>query len=403
MHPSGQILPENTPVISVSDLNRTTRQLLEEAYGSIWIQGELSNVAKPRSGHIYFSLKDEFSQVRCAFFKNKLGLNFDPTDGLHVIAKATVSLYEPRGDYQLIISQLILAGEGALQQAFELLKKKLSQEGLFDTKHKKPLPKFPTKIGVVTSPTGAAIRDILTVLKRRYPIAEICVYPTLVQGAEAAKNIVQALTLANKHNYCEVIILARGGGSLEDLWPFNEEIVARAIFKSTIPIISGVGHEPDITIADFIADFRAATPSAAAEHAVPNLNDIQQKLSSTLKRLTYLALRFIRTNQQQVDLLSKRLQHPGQKIKAAQDRLQNLKKQLIHLMKNKLFILNNQLASTARMLHAVSPLNTLDRGYAIVKDSQSGDIITTTEQVQIGLELEVVLRHGHVVATVTKI
>ena len=267
--------PKTTQVISVSDLNRTTRQLLEEAYGSIWIQGELSNVAKPRSGHVYFSLKDEFSQVRCALFKNKSGLTFDPCDGLQVVAKATVSLYEPRGDYQLIISQLILGGEGALQRAFELLKNKLDKAGLFDLKNKKPIPKFPQKIAVITSPTSAAIRDILTVLNRRYPIAEVCIYPTLVQGADAARNIIQALELANKHFYCDVIILARGGGSLEDLWPFNEEGVAKAIAQSVIPIISGIGHEPDVTIADFVADLRAATPTAAAEHAVPNIVDIQ--------------------------------------------------------------------------------------------------------------------------------
>ncbi len=394
MHPFDPLSLENSPIISVRDLNRTTRQLLEDAYGSIWIQGELSNVVKPRSGHLYFSLKDEFAQVRCALFKNNSGLSFDPTDGLHVIAKATVSLYEPRGDYQLIISQLIVAGEGALQQAFEKLKKKLDEAGLFDVKHKKPLPEYPKKIAVITSSTGAAIRDILTVLKRRYPIAEVCVYPTLVQGAEAAKNIAQALSLANKHAYCDVIILARGGGSLEDLWPFNEEKVALAIAQSLIPVISGVGHEPDVTIADFVADFRAATPTAAAEHATPNLADIHKNISSILNRLVYLMQRQLRTHQQHVDLLSKRLQHPGQKIKLAQEKLLRLNKILVNLMKNKLLFLNNKLANTARMLHAVSPLTTLDRGYVIVQETHSGSIVSSTKSIDVGSELTVIFKEG---------
>ncbi len=408
MHPFNQFSQENTVfnsekmhVISVSELNRTTRQLLEEAYGSIWIHGELSNVVKPRSGHVYFTLKDEFSQVRCALFKNKSGLSFDPSDGLHVIAKATVSLYEPRGDYQLIISQLMLAGVGALQQAFEQLKKKLDKAGLFNQQNKKPLPAFPNKIAVITSPTGAAIRDILTTLQRRYSIAEICVYPTLVQGAEAAEQIVKALKLANKHQYCDVIILARGGGSLEDLWPFNEEAVAHAIFDSKIPVISGVGHEPDVTIADFVADFRAATPTAAAEHAVPNYIDILNNILGFKKQLIYFIQRQIRTHQQHLDLLSKRLQHPEKKIKLAQEKLDRLQKELFKSIKNKILLLNNRLASTARMLHAVSPLTTLDRGYAIVKKLDNNKVLTTTKEIKIGEKLEIVLRQGTAITEVT--
>ena len=390
-------------VISVSDLNRTTRQLLEDAYGNIQVQGELSNVAKPRSGHVYFSLKDEFAQVRCALFKNKSGLTFDPVDGLHVIAQATVSLYEPRGEYQLIISELILAGEGALQHAFEQLKKKLSQAGLFDAKNKKPLPAFPKKIAIITSATGAAIRDILTTLKRRYPLAEVCIYPTLVQGAEAALKITEALALANKHAYCDIIILARGGGSLEDLWAFNEEKVARAIAESTLPVISGIGHEPDITIADFVADLRAATPTAAAELSVPNIADLKQFISGAEKSLLELMQRHLRTHQQSLDLLSKRLQHPGQKIKMAQEKLLALNKALISLITNKLAFFRHQLASTARMLHAVSPLNTLDRGYAIIKNPLNNDIITSSQQLTIGAQIEVTLRHGTAIAKIIKL
>ena len=360
-------------------------------------------MVKPRSGHIYFTLKDEFSQVRCALFKNKSSLNFNPCDGMHVIAKATVSLYEPRGDYQLIISQLILAGEGALQQAYELLKKKLDKAGLFNPRNKKPLPAFPNKIAVITSPTGAAIRDILTTLKRRYPIAEVCVYPTLVQGTEAAEQIVKALKLANKHQYCDVIILARGGGSLEDLWPFNEEKVAKAIFDSSLPVVSGVGHEPDVTIADFVADFRAATPTAAAEHVAPNYIDVQNNILGLTKQLISLVQRQIRTQQQHLDLLSKQLQHPGHKIKIAQEKLTRLKKELLKSIQNKISSLHNKLANTARMLHAVSPLNTLDRGYAIVKRLGTNKVLTSSEQIKIGEKLEIVLRQGAVVTEVIEL
>ena len=258
-------------ILTVSQLNRSTSQLLAEHFLSVLVEGEISNLSTPSSGHLYFSLKDAHAQVRCAMFKTQQRkLGFKPENGKQVLIKAQVSLYEPRGDFQLIVEHLEEAGDGALRRAFEALKLKLSEEGLFNPVHKKAIPTLPGTIGIITSPTGAAIKDILTVLKRRFPAIPVIIYPVAVQGSNAKYEITQAITLANEHEYCDVIILGRGGGSLEDLWAFNEEIVARAIFASTIPIISAVGHETDITIADYVADYRAATPSVAAEQASPD-------------------------------------------------------------------------------------------------------------------------------------
>src|SRR3990167_11367189 len=255
-----------TEVYTVSRLNNEVKFILEDRFPWVWVEGEISNFAAPHSGHWYFSLKDNTAQVRCAMFRGQQRkLIFTPKDGMHVLINARVSLYENRGEFQLIAESMEERGEGKLRRAFEMLKKKLETAGLFDPLHKKKLPSFPKQIGIITSETGAAIADILTILKRRFPSIPIIVYPTLVQGTLAAPSIVKALKTANRRNECDVIILARGGGSLEDLWAFNEEIVAYAIFESDIPIISGVGHEIDFTIADFVADVRAPTPSAAAE------------------------------------------------------------------------------------------------------------------------------------------
>ena len=249
--------------LTVTELNRATSQLLNEHFFSVLVEGEISNLSAPSSGHLYFSLKDSNAQVRCAMFKTQQRkLSFKPENGKQVIVKAQVSLYEPRGDFQLIIEHLEEAGDGALRRAFDLLKVKLSEEGLFSPATKQSIPALPGTIGIITSPSGAAIRDILTVLKRRFTAVPIIVYPVAVQGHNAKHEIAKAIALANEHQLCDVLILGRGGGSLEDLWAFNEELVARAIFASQIPIISAVGHETDITIADFVADLRAATPSA---------------------------------------------------------------------------------------------------------------------------------------------
>ena len=269
--------PEERDIYTVSDLNARARVILEECFKTIWVSGEISNLAKPNSGHLYFSLKDERAQVRCAFFRNsQRGLRFTPENGQHVLVQAQVSFYAARGDFQLIVSQMEMAGAGALQVAFEQLKQRLHKEGLFSQAHKKKLPLFPKCLGIITSPTGAAIRDILKVLQRRFSSIPIIIYPTLVQGDKAADQISMAIQRATQRKECDVLILARGGGSLEDLWPFNEEKVARAMFHCPIPIVTGIGHEIDVTIADFVADQRASTPSAAAEMVSPNQQEQMQ-------------------------------------------------------------------------------------------------------------------------------
>jgi exodeoxyribonuclease VII large subunit len=258
-------------IYSISELNSEARVLLEKRFPLIWVEGEISNLARPASGHIYFSLKDEAAQVRCAMFKmhNRL-VNFQPKNGQQVLARVRISLYEARGEFQLIVEHMEETGDGALRRQFELLKQKLFEEGLFDEAHKQALPFLPTQLGVITSPSGAAIRDILSVLKRRFPGIPVLIYPVPVQGTEAPQAIVESIHSAAKCQDCDLLILARGGGSLEDLWAFNEETVARAINACPIPIVTGIGHEIDFTIADFVADYRAPTPSAAAEFISPD-------------------------------------------------------------------------------------------------------------------------------------
>src|SRR3990167_3374727 len=268
-------IDKNKEIYTVSELNADARALLEGTFDRLWIEGEISNFVAPGSGHWYFSLKDANAQVRCALFKgSQRKINFTPKNGMHVLLRAGVSLYEARGEFQLIADFMEERGEGKLRRAFEILKKKLETAGWFSEEHKKEITEYPQCIGVVTSPTGAAIRDILHVLKRRYPCVPVIIYPTLEQGETAAPAIAKAIHLANQRKECDVLIVARGGGSLEDLWPFNEEVTAKAIYESKLPIISGVGHEIDFTIADFVADVRAPTPSAAAEIAVPDRTEI---------------------------------------------------------------------------------------------------------------------------------
>lgn len=253
-------------IFTVTQLNYSVRHLLEVELGQVWLTGEISNFSQPVSGHWYLTLKDENAQVRCAMFKMKnLRVNFRPQNGMQVLVRASVSLYEPRGDYQLIIESMQMAGDGLLQQQFEGLKMKLAAQGLFAQEHKKPIPKFVKRVGIITSPSGAALQDILHILNRRDPSLQVVIYPTLVQGKETTQDIIDTIKLANQRKECDVLIVGRGGGSLEDLWCFNEEAVAYAIYQSELPIISAVGHETDVTIADFVADLRAPTPSAAAE------------------------------------------------------------------------------------------------------------------------------------------
>ena len=434
--------------ISVSELNRQVKTLLERGLAKLWVEGEISNLARPASGHLYFSLKDESSQIRCAYFRQRQrGPTINLKNGDQVLALGRVSIYEARGDYQLIVEQLEDAGEGELRRRFEALKKKLSAEGLFDDAQKNNLPELPRRIGVVTSPSGAAIRDILTVLKRRFPSIPVVIYPTLVQGETAAALISEAIATAVGRNECDVLIIARGGGSLEDLWSFNEELVARAIHECPIPIVSAVGHEVDFTIADFVADVRAPTPSGAAEIIVPDQDDWLRRLTTTAERIALLGRRYLEDKFQTVDWLSRRLTQgsPAAMVARQSDWLHNVQQILSGAMRHdlatrgrnlelirsrllqrspaigvkqsmhRLSALKQRLSGSgaaavdrlqvrlrlaARTLDSVSPLATLDRGYAIVNDDKTGAILTDAAQVKPGADISAQLAHGTLKAVV---
>lgn len=435
-------------VYTISRLNREVRGILEGNFLLIWVEGEISNIARPSSGHLYFSLKDENAQVRCAMFRprNKLG-RLNPDNGMQVMVRARVSLYEPRGDFQLIVEHMEETGDGALRRAFELLKQQLSAEGLFDPAHKKTLPSLPRQIGIITSPTGAAIRDILHVLKRRFPAIPLLIYPIPVQGAGAAPEISRMIGLAAQRNECDVLIVARGGGSLEDLWAFNEEQVARAIYQCPIPVITGIGHEIDITIADFVADIRAPTPSAAAELVSPDMTEWLTLLQQQQKRLIFHLNNQLNQKEQGLHWLMKRIQqqHPGQRIRQRVQRLDELEQRLhrgirsslrhhlvrlgevsAHLLsvtphhriaqyldrcrylshqltialKHLLDRHRQQLMILSRTLDSVSPLATLGRGYAIVRRLSDGTVMRSYKDAKTGDEIEARLAKGRLICDV---
>ncbi len=442
------VTPERN-VYTVSRLNREVRLLLERGLPLVWLEGELSNFSAPGSGHWYFSLKDREAQIRCAMFRTQnTRIGFTPKPGQHVLVRGRVTLYEARGDYQLIAEHMEEAGVGALKREFERLKAKLSAEGLFAVERKRELPRFPRRIGVITSPTGAAIRDILHILARRFPPTAVIVYPTAVQGAAAIPAIIQALRAANTRAECDVLILARGGGSLEDLWAFNDEGVARAIHASTLPVISGVGHEIDFTIADFVADARAPTPSGAAELVVPDRNACLDVLARTADRLVVAMRRELRAFTNRFDAASSRLKvmHPGARLLQQEQRLDDLEQRMIGSMRTTLqkdrsrvsealasllhhsperrvrdFCLrhqtlesrlenavkrivtraDNRLALAARTLDTVSPLATLDRGFAIVTRATDGALVTDASSVNVGDEIDARVARGKVRARVT--
>lgn len=397
-------LAASQPVYTVSQLNQEVKNLLENTYFNILLEGEISNFICHNSGHWYFSLKDECAQIQCAMFRmNNLKTKFMPANGDHILVQAKVSIYPDRGSYQLIILRLEAVGEGVLQKRFEKLKNQLAQEGLFDSKYKKKLPEYPNNIGVITSETGAAIKDILSVLKRRYPIANIIIYPCLVQGMQAAESIIAALKQANQNILCDVLILARGGGSMEDLWSFNEESVARAVFNSELPIVSGIGHETDFTICDFVADVRAATPSAAAETVSPDQNEIKNNLESYQKYLINLIYAVLESKHNQLKLLEKRLitQDPRQIIQTQKQKIDFLHKQLIQLMKQKLSSYKQQTAHLAGQLHAFSPLAVLNRGYAVL--TKNAEVIDSTKKVIKGEKLSATVSNGDIICQVIDI
>src|SRR6201996_1141322 len=309
--------PAERTVYTVTRLNREVRVLIERGLGVVWVEGELSNLSVPSSGHWYFSMKDRDAQLRCAMFRQRnMSVGFTPKAGQQILARGRVSLYEPRGDYQFIVEHLEEAGVGALKREFERLKAKLAAEGLFALERKRSLPRFPRRIGVVTSPTGAAIRDVLHILARRFPPASVLIYPTPVQGEAAVAALVAAIELASARRECDVLVIARGGGSIEDLWAFNDERVARAIHASAIPVVSGVGHEIDFTIADFVADARAPTPSGAAELVAPDRNACLETLARTSERMTACMRRELRSVNARFDaaLLRLKLVHPGVRL-----------------------------------------------------------------------------------------
>lgn len=386
-------------IYSVSKLNQSAKLLLEEGLGLVWVEGEISNFIRASSGHIYFSLKDENAQVKCAYFKGRRNQQNNWAQGMQVLACARVSLYEPRGDFQLIVEYVEEAGVGALQKAFETLKTKLQAEGLFATEHKQTLPNYPRCLGVVTSPTGAAVRDILHVLERRYPILPVIIYPTLVQGTQAAGQIAKAIATANQHRQCDVLIVARGGGSLEDLWPFNEEIVAKAIFNSKIPIISGVGHEIDFTIADFVADVRAPTPSAAAELASPDGDALFAYFEQIIERLSQQIGHQLSFKQHRLHGLTQRLRHPRERLQYFAQKLDDQTHRLTRALHKQITQQKHHLNLLQNTLYTLSPTATLARGYAIVKNAK-GQIVRAQSQVHSGERLVTQVHQGQIISQV---
>ena len=391
-------------IYSVSHFVRLCKNSIEKHIPQSFIQGEISNLSKPSSGHWYFSLKDENSQIRCAFFRlNQRKIQFTPENGMSVIIRGVTTLYPQRGDFQLIVQQMEPAGVGNLQLAFDQLKNKLRIEGLFDSENKKELPEYPEKIGVISSSTGSVIRDIIEVLKSRYPLSEILLYDTIVQGENAHHKIIKALKAADDQKHCDILILARGGGSLEDLWAFNEEELARAIFDCSTPIISSIGHETDTTIADFVADLRAPTPSAAAVSATPDVNAILYNAAKLRKYLLESIKQSVESNKYSLALLRQRIINPSQQLLLNAQKLDDLElrlirtnKRIIDENKRKLKLLisqlqnysenfiklqKNQLSNRASVLSLLSPLNTLSRGYTITQNKK-GEIVTSHNQIK---------------------
>ena len=391
--------------ITVSQLNRQAKSMLEQGLGRLWVEGEISNIARPASGHVYFTLKDNSAQVRAAFFRQRQRgpvLNFK--DGDQVLAYGRVSLYEARGDYQLIVEQIEFAGEGALKRQFEVLKKKLGAEGLFDADRKQDLPEFPTRIGVITSPSGAAIRDIISVLGRRFPSIPLVIYPAAVQGEAAPAELQAALAAAVRRADCDVLLLSRGGGSLEDLMAFNDEQLARDIAACPIPIISAVGHEVDFTIADFVADVRAPTPSGAAEIVVPDRNDWLRTLNSLANRIVRLGRRSLEDLGQSLDWLSRRLvqSSPAANLERSATRLKDLTRRLSGAAQNSVARMKHRLQLAVRGLNSVSPLATLERGYAIVENATTGKVLLKSSDATPGDDIRARLADGELIATVKK-
>lgn len=383
----------DVPIYTPAQLNQEVKQHIEAGFGRVWVQGEISNLAQPASGHQYFSLKDGKAQIRCALFKpHAQKLSAQPGNGDEVLVRGQLSLYAPRGDYQLIADAVLGAGVGALHAEFERLKKQLSAEGLFDPAHKKPLPQWPRRIAVVTSASGAAIEDIRNTWARRWPVATLEVYPATVQGDQAPASIGAALQRADQDPQTDVIILARGGGSIEDLWAFNDEALARIVFALDRPMVTGVGHETDTTIVDFVADHRAATPTQAALVATPDAVEINRTLDQHLTRLAEGLQRLFNHKAQGLDLLGQRLSrvHPAKQLEDSQRRLNEHHRRLSLTLPMALERHQQGLQGLGRMLHQLSPLNVLERGYGIVQDSQGQAIDSNNPPIK-GMDISILL------------
>lgn len=437
------------PILTVSELTGFIRNSIESAFPDLWLEGEISNLRMPGSGHVYCTLKDESSQIRAVLFRSSaLRVRFALQEGMQVIVRGRLTVYEPRGEYQIVIDTLEPKGIGALQLAFEQLKERLAAEGLFDESRKKPLPMFPRTVGVVTSPTGAAIRDILTVLQRRWPILHVIVAPVSVQGEGAGRQIADALALLNEQGVADVIIVGRGGGSLEDLWSFNEEVVVRAIAASRIPVVSAVGHEIDVTLADFAADHRAPTPSAAAESVVPVLADIverirdftervgqatlrhcvleHQRLESSRRGLTHVRFRIQEESQRTDDMTDRMRNLVRLRVAAARGLVQERQRELaslnpILLVKNGLAMVPQfvkrlerqmtvalatrwrQVEARVAQLNNLSPLAILGRGYSILSKAQDGTIVRRAQDVRVGEEVVARLSEGRLCCSVKRV
>ena len=439
-------LDNTQEIISVSEINKRAKSILEENFPFVWIQGEVSNFFSAASGHWYFSLKDETSEIRCAMFTNKNHhITFEPKDGDHLVLNGTLSIFEGRGQYQIIVEHVELAGEGALLKAFEELKKKLQLEGLFDDSVKRQLPAYPKNIAVVTSPDGAVIQDIINVLDRRSPFLDLTIVPTLVQGEKAAPLICDALNKVGKLKKVDVVILARGGGSIEDLWAFNNEEVARAIVNCPTPIISAVGHETDFTISDFVSDLRAPTPSIAAEIISQPYSELIETLEGYQNYISRSVISQIDLQRTQITNLIKRIRHPGDKlreisqkldyvetaliqninqeisfkknglnlkdlslqqnspqnkVKEAKVYLQNSSKDLLKALKLEIERKSTVLAEIVATLQAVSPLSVLSRGYSIISTEPDGKILSSSNQVEIGQTISAILSKGSIKAEI---
>lgn len=396
---------DEPPILSVSDLTSLLKTVVEETFPQVWVSGEISNLTRAGSGHLYFTLKDSEAQLKAVMWRTAAQrLRFQPQDGLEVIASGPLEVYAPRGQYQIIVQQMHPQGVGALELALRQLQQKLGEEGLFDPARKRPLPMIPRRIALVTSPAGAAVRDLIQVITRRWPLVELVVIPVAVQGAGAAGEIAEGLRQAACLPEVDVIITGRGGGSLEDLWAFNEEVVARAIVASPIPVVTAIGHEIDVTIADLVADRRALTPSEAGELVVPLLSDVKQQLATSRQRMIAALQRQAQQARVTLDSLSQRrcFTYPAERLHDWATRLDELEARMKMALKHRLDSAKHQLSGFATTLQALSPLAVLDRGYSLTRKLPSQDVVRSAAEVQVGDQILTRLAQGEIVSVVTE-